>query len=321
MGIGLDKISITNAQLTVSIGTVYGAYFTGTITYQGSTNVVFQLTLIKDLHMAVWAGLTITYDAMLKSLESVITSQVATKPLLGEKPKKMLGIFKDVTFTMVLQNGDMDYTKTPELIPDMMRDHPQSPEKNLDKDKLYSEKAALILLGKVTFNKDAEAGLGSFLAKWGIGSSTLLAKIHTDEFYAEATLNEVQLSTGVTLKSPGLFVHLHYRSPQEVEFGIKAQIVVVLDSVPEKKLNFDGEIVFTPMDAGFRFAMHEIYIMPLGYQDCTSGDSCFNSNCPMLWESLTNLPLGEKWQSVTNATKARILLGKNIVYKLGPMWV
>ena len=252
--IGIDKISLTGIELTVSVGSVYGAYFKGKISFN-SVQVDFQVTFIKDLHMAVWAGLTITYSSMLKSVESVMAKGTSPKAL-GDNSKAMLGTFQSLSFTMIIQNGEMNFEKTPELTPALLSANSE------DKDRLVSDKAALILMAKVQFSQIATTTIGKLLSKCGITAFTLLARIQTDEFYAEAALDKVEFGSSVKLIRPSLYVKLAYSAPQDVEFGIQAQLQVTLDA--DRKLTFDGAILFTPKDAGFRFAMREIYTKAFG---------------------------------------------------------
>ena len=72
----------------------------------------------------------------------------------------------------------------------------------------------------------------------------------------------MEFGNSVKLIRPSLYVKLAYSAPQDVEFGIQAQLEVTLDV--GRKLTFDGAILFTPKDAGFRFAMREIYTRAFG---------------------------------------------------------
>jgi hypothetical protein len=124
-----------------------------------------------------------------------------------------------------------------------------------------ASKMALILLANIPISSIAATSIGGWMQRIGINTFTLLARIQTDEFYAEASLDQIKIGSHVTLHNPGIYIKLPYSSPQTLEFGIQSEMSVVIGS---KTLTFSGAILFTLTDAGFKFAMRSLWDSAFG---------------------------------------------------------
>lgn len=247
--IGLDTLSLATPALTISIGDVNGATFSGKLTYK-SAQIDFQVVFIKDLHITFWAGMTLSFPSMVNSLKDVMNTQ---QKQLGTSAETMLGTFQSVSFTMVFQTGPTDFAKVPELEPALLR--------GVNKDLITASKMGLILLANIPIATIEGTAIGGWMKRVGIKNINLLARIQTDEFYADASLDEIKIGQHITLHHPGIYFKIQYSSPQTAEFGIQSEMSIVVGA---KTLTFAGAVLFTPTDAGFKFAMRNLWDSAFG---------------------------------------------------------
>ena len=246
--IGLDTIALKKPQLVISTGEINGATFSGKLTYL-EAEIDFQVVFIKGLQIDFWVGMTLSFPSVLTSIQNVMKAEGKE---LGDGAKKMLRTLEGSTFTMVFQTGGADFKDVPELEPGLL--------KGVNKDKIASSKIGLTLLAEINVLNIKASLIGGWLDRVGVKKISLLAKIEADQFYAEASLDQIKIGV-FTFISPGLYFKLIYASPQSLELGIQSEMTLTLSS---KTFTFSGALLFSTIDVGFKFKMSTLWSQAFG---------------------------------------------------------
>ena len=272
---GLHTIKLTNSQLLINIGKVNAGSFKGTVSLYGLSGVDFQIVVVKSLRMTLWAGVSLAYENIQKALENFVSISKTTSTALST--------FTGTKFTMILSTNLIDYTLIPDLKPPMSL----SVEKN---GALEAIKPALFIIADLKLS-NGKSDMSKFLAKYMDPNFVirLLAKIQSDEFFAEASLNFIQFSTNMKLNRAGIFIKLIYSAPEIPEFGLEGELEI---KIGEQILTLSGAIIFTPLDAGFKFNMKELWTQAFGLPRLHFGKLLFDLRVNYLTGVPTQIQFG-----------------------------
>ena len=237
--IGLSSLSLTNSEASIAYDGIYGAKLHSEINFLNvGTKVDLIASSSSGSSVAFFAGVNAKFKLFQEIAKKFLGKLIDEKKFDENNP---FSYFSDSDIFLLISYNGVDFDKLKSWKPQYY-----------DKVARGEEKSFIKIQSSIRLNDNPDSKVIQFLKKYLPKELNLSVRFNEESIRSEIALTDLDFGNKLKISKAAIFLDILPTKNPQLEFGIRGVLSFPLKGTT---LTLEGDLLVTPISAGFRFKM------------------------------------------------------------------